>query len=241
MDKKKHHNPDYIHHQPERDTGLIREIVFGMEDGMVSTLGAVTGIAAATHDPFTTVLSGVVVVSVESISMAVGSYLSSKSVLAIDERKIQEEKQELIDHPEDEEEELKDMYIKDGWSEKCATQMAREAAQNSDLFLQEMSLRELKIIPENMANPFKNGLFMGISYIIGGMIPLTPFFFLSIFDGILTSIVITLIALFILGAYTATFSKRNWVKAGFEMFALASAAALVGYIMGQLVDRFLMR
>ena len=154
---------------------MIREIVFGMEDGMVSTLGSVTGIAAATQDPFTTVLAGLVIISVESISMGVGSYLSNKSEREIDERKIFEEKEEIKNHPEEEREELRDMYLKDGWPKDLAERMADVARDNPAIMLKEMSFRELEVIPEGMGSPIRNGFAMLISYIIGGAIPLTPY------------------------------------------------------------------
>ena len=235
------YNKEYIHHTEKGRAGMIRELVFGMEDGMVSTLGAITGIAAATHDPFTTVLAGLVVVSVESISMGVGSYLSSKSVLAIEERKLGEEREELKKFPKEEKQELIDMYAQAGWTPETAEKMADEASKNSELFLQEMALRELKIFQGDMEEPVKNGIVMLFSYIVGGAIPLAPYFFLGIFQSIPVAIVITLIGLFALGVYTAKHSKRAWWKAGLEMLVLASAAALVGYAVGQAVDRIWLR
>ncbi|MBI4598973.1 VIT1/CCC1 transporter family protein [Candidatus Uhrbacteria bacterium] len=62
----------------------IREIVFGLEDSLVSTLGAVTGIAAGTHDPRIVILSGLVLVAVEATSMSAGSYLSSESAAEVE-------------------------------------------------------------------------------------------------------------------------------------------------------------
>ena len=109
MNRRQHHNfnPEFIHHQKNISTSFIREGIFGMEDGLVSTFGAITGIAAATGDQFTIMLSGLVIISVESISMAVGSYLSSKSERSIDERKLSEEKIELKQYPKEEQEELR--------------------------------------------------------------------------------------------------------------------------------------
>ncbi len=232
-------NPTYIHHKQNTNQQQIRELVFGMEDGMVSTLGTMTGIAAAVYDPFTIILSGFVIVSVESVSMAVGSYLSSKSVRSIDERKIYEEKEELSLYPKEEQEELADMYKSSGWSENLARQMAREASENEELFLEEMTLRELKIIPSNMENPLQNGIIMGISYIVGGAIPLSAYLIFDVRIAMMVSLTMTPLALFGLGAYIAKFSKRNKLKSGFEMFALASVAAIIGFIVGQIVDIYL--
>ncbi|OGH69577.1 MAG: hypothetical protein A2754_03045 [Candidatus Magasanikbacteria bacterium RIFCSPHIGHO2_01_FULL_47_8] len=233
------HNPDFIHHQKSISTSLIREIVFGMEDGMVSTMGAITGIAVGTRDHFIIVLSGLVIISVESISMAVGSYLSSKSEREIEERKLGEERIELQKFPKEEEKELEGMYIKDGWPKELAGSMAKAASKNKHLFLQEMAYRELKIIPEKMEHPLQNGVAMGIAYIIGGAIPLFPYLVMSsLSQTIFFSVGVGVVGLFVLGAVTAKFSKRTWWKAGFEMFALASAAALIGYLVGQAVDQW---
>ena len=239
--KKHKHNPSYIHHNKETNISTIRELVFGMEDGMVSTLGSVTGIAAATGDPFTTILAGLVIVAVESISMGVGSYLSSKSVRSIDERKLSEEREELEQYPKEEEAELVGMYVKAGWSPPLAKKMAEEAAQNEGLFLEEMALRELKIIPDNLEIPLENGIVMGVSYVVGGAIPLLPYFFIDVLQSIGVSVTVTLIALFFLGAYIARFSKRSWIKSGLEMFTLASAAALIGFVVGQIVEQTFIR
>lgn len=229
------HNTEYIHHQRPEVGALVREVVFGMEDGMVSTLGAITGIAAGAQSHFIVVLSGSVIIAVESISMAVGSYLSSKSELAIDERKLLEEKSELARFPLEEKKELIGMYVKDGWPEALAKDMAEVASKNKKLFLQEMAYRELKIIPETMENPVRNAGAMGISYVIGGLVPLVPYLMLPLENAWKISISVTLVGLFLLGTATTKFSKRVWWKAGLEMCALASAAAGVGYLIGKLV------
>lgn len=230
------HNPDYIHHEDPGLATTIREVVFGMEDGMVSTLGSITGIAAATGNHFTVILAGFVIICVESISMAVGSFLSSKSEKEIDEHKLHEERAEIQKYPEEEEKELVEMYVNDGWPQELATQMAAVARENPDMMLTEMAYRELGIIPGNLENPLKNGLFMFVSYIIGGLVPLIPYIVLPIHSAVPISIVVTLVGLFILGAVTTKFSKRSWWKSGLEMLALAAFAAAVGYAVGQLID-----
>lgn len=230
-------NKEYIHHANPVDTTIIREGIFGLEDGMVSTLGAVTGIATATQDYFTAILAGCVVISVESIAMAVGSYLSSKSEKEIDERMLYEEKIEIEKYPKEEQEEAYEMFVEDGWSKKLAKQMAIEAGKNKDLMLLEMAYRELKIIPDDLGNPKKNAVVMGITYVIGGSVPLLPYIlFHDIWMAVPVSVVLTLLGLFTLGAFTTKFSKRKWWKAGLEMFGLASAAAIIGYGVGQVVD-----
>lgn len=236
-----YHNPNFIHHQKGgMSTSIIREVIFGMEDGLVSTMGAVTGIAAASNNHFVVILSGLVIIAVESVSMGVGSYLSSKSEKEIDERKLFEERFELKKFPEEERVELVGMYVDDGWPKKLAEEMALVASKNKKLFLQEMAYRELKVFPDQMEQPLHNGAAMGVAYVIGGSIALLPYLFITdVRAAIPYSVAIALISLFLLGAHTAKFSKRNWWKAGLEMFALATVAALFGYLAGQVAEHYL--
>lgn len=230
--------PDFIHHQKFRILFFIREVVFGVEDGMVSTLGVLTGIAIGTNSHFVVVLSGFVVIIVESISMGVGSYLSTKSVREVEERKLKEEKIELKEWPEAERKELVEMYVKDGWPLTLAKKMALTASKNKSLFLQEMAHRELRIYPKKLKKPVQGGVSMFFAYIIGGSIPIIPYLFLPVSSAIILSIIATLIGLFILGSVTTKFTKRRWWKAGFEMFFVAGIAALVGYIIGTVANSF---
>lgn len=218
---------------------MIREIVFGMEDGMVSTLGAITGIAVGIQNHFTVLLAGLVIVSVESLSMAVGSYLSSKSEKDVDARKLHEEREEIENNHHFEKQELEGMFLRDGWPKKIAKEMSLTASQDKKLMLHEMSYRELGVIPHEDSNPLKNGIAMYFSYIAGGLVPLCPYFFLSVASSIRVSIVITLAGLFILGALTTKFTHRLWWKAGSEVLILGGLAVVIGVVIGTFGERIL--
>ena len=232
------YNAKYIHHQKGLSSALVRELVFGIEDGMVSTLGAITGIATSTQNHFFVVLSGCVIISVESISMAVGSYLSNKSEQAIDERMIEEEREEIRDYPDEEKVEMVDLFVKDGWPRQLAQTMANETGKNKDLMLKEMAYRELNLVPGIHESAAKKAVIMGSSYIVGGLVPLLPFLFFDINTALFVSIPFTIAGLFLLGVYTTRYSKRAWWKAGLEMMGLATAAAIIGYLVGQGVNKW---
>src|SRR3989338_2459035 len=138
-------NKNYVHHQKSSVANVLKEVVFGIEDGMVSTLGSITGIAIGSNNHSTVLLAGVVIISVESISMGIGSYVSNLSHEEMNRRKIKEEQEELQNFPAEEKEELYQMYLKDGWSENLAAKMSGEASQNPELILKEMTMHELKI------------------------------------------------------------------------------------------------
>lgn len=236
-----HYNPDYIHHRNPALRSTLRELVFGIEDGMVSTMGAVTGIATGTGNQTIVVISGLVIIAVESISMAVGSYLSNKSEAEMNQRIMSEEKQEIHDEPREEKEEMRRLFMADGWPEELAVSMAERTGRDKKLMLKEMAYRELRIIPDAPGSPLKQGFTMLFSYLAGGIIPLAPFLFFNIQSALLISVSTTLIGLFALGAFTTRYSRRSWWKAGLEMLVLAGAAAGVGYFVGRLGENLLMK
>jgi vacuolar iron transporter family protein len=233
MIKEKPYNSKYLHYKKKEYGSTLRELVFGMEDGMVSTMGAITGIAIGSGSHSMVVLSGFVIIAVESISMGVGSYLSNKSESDREERILAEEREEIADMPEEEEKELLGWLIADGWSKELAVKMAQEAKGKPELMLHEMAYRELKMMPHNEGNSIKNGFTMWGSYIVGGLIPLVPYLlFTNTTEAIPISVGVTLVGLFALGAYVTKFSLRSWWKGGMEMLVLAGLAGAVGYAVG---------
>ncbi len=230
---KERYNSDYIHHKDSKILSGIRDIVFGLEDGMVSTLGAITGIAVGSQSHFTVILAGVVIISVESISMGIGSYISNLSEHGVIKRKLYEEQTEIEEFPEEEKKEMEEIYIRDGWPKALASKMAATAAKDKKLLLHEMAHHELNIIPNKQRHPWRNGFFMFVAYIIGGFIPLFAYFILPIGPAAKLSIGITLLGLFFLGALTAKYSKGNWLKMGVRVLALGGVALTVGYLIGK--------
>lgn len=218
----------------KKGISVLREIVFGLEDGMVSTLGAITGIGIGSNNHYVIILSGMVIISVESISMAIGSYLSNRSVLELEKKEIKEEKDLVSTKPKKERQELENFYRQQGWPAAMATSMAKVASQNQRLFLKEMIIHELSLPTKLKDNSLAAAFFMFVSYIAGGLIPLLPYFFLDNYYGRLFSIVTTMLGLFILGIWTTFLTGQSWWKIGTRMIILGGIAIVIGWLVGQL-------
>ncbi|MBI4272475.1 VIT1/CCC1 transporter family protein [Candidatus Uhrbacteria bacterium] len=234
MMERTYHNyqSNYIHHNPSPFDGVIREIVFGVEDGMVSTLGAITGIAVGSQEHSTVLLAGFVIIAVESISMGIGSYLSNRSEEEIENRKLMEEKNEIEKYPSEEKEELAQMYRDDGWPHALAQDMATVVSKDPDFMLREMALRELKVFPKVTPYSPRGAMYMFVSYVGGGIIPLSAYLFLPIPQAIPVSVGITLVGLFSLGAITTKLTKEPFVRAGLRMLLVGGIALVVGLVVG---------
>lgn len=228
-------NPKYIHHKIGVSRDYLRELVFGAQDGMVSTLGALTGIAVGLQDHTSIIVAGVAIIAVESISMSIGSYVSSSSEKNVIKRILYEESLEIAQFPEEERNDLYLQYIEGGWSPELAEKMTQEASQDSSLMLTEMAYRQLSIVPRAKSNPVVNALVMFFAYIFGGIVPLSSYFFFTVSEGIMYSVITTLFALFLLGFCMTVFTKQRAIISGVRMLALGSIALIVGSLVGVFV------
>lgn len=175
----------------------IREIVFGLEDSLVSTVGVVVGMAAGTADTRLVTLTGIVLVIVEALSMAAGSFLSSQS------------HQRLL--------------------RKTLLEQHKNANHSRQLTPTELHQLEEEDLPTTAA------VVMGVAYILGGLVPISPFFFLPIDTAIVVAFTATAVALFALGYWSGSVTGDNKTRTAVEMLVVSSIAAVLGYIIGKVV------
>ena len=218
----------------------IREAVFGTQDGLISTLGALTGIAAGTQDQKAVVVAGFVIIVVESLSMAAGSYLSSKSQREYLERILREEEDEIARNPEGEREELWEMYKARGYQDAEIEIIAKRLMADPKLLLEDMAHKELGISTESLEEPLSNALVMGVSYVLGGLCPVVPYLVLPMHLAMPISVGGTLTLLFLFGGLKGWVVKQPWWRSGFEMLSVAGVAALAGFLIGRLADRWIL-
>ena len=212
----------------------IREAVFGMEDGLVSTFGAVTGIAGGTGSARVAALAGLVVVAVESVSMAAGSYLSTKAHREYLEKLLREERRQIETDPEGERREIRVMYGKRGYAEDEIVVIERRLMGDKELLLEDMAHKELGIIPERLESPPGNAAIMGFAYLLGGALPAAPYLFLPLPAAFPASALVTGTALFALGAAKGHFVGTPVGRAGLEMLGLGAGAGALGWLVGRL-------
>lgn len=214
----------------------MREIVFGLEDSLVSTLGVVTGIAAGTGNTFVVILSGVVLIFVEGLSMAAGSYLSSKSAREVFEARAREDVSRMRQERIDDDETLEEMLKRKKFSLKERTIVFETLARERKIWIREVKQAEYRFAPAVSNSPVRSGFVMGVFYLFGGIFPLAPYFFLSVDEAIVPSIILTGAALFALGFWKAKVVGSHVLKSGAEMTLVSLSAALLGFLIGRFVS-----
>ncbi len=210
----------------------MRDAVFGIQDGLVSTLGALTGIAAGTQNQNAVVIAGLVIITVESLSMAAGSYLSAKSQREMLERLLKDEEETIARDPEGEKREIWEMYRARGYADEEISMIEKRLFSDPRILLEDMAHKELGICPQGLEEPSSNALVMGLAYVVGGGVPVIPYLIFPIHTAIIASISITGAALFIFGGVKGAFVKKPWWRSGLEMLVIAGLAGFAGYMVG---------
>nr|MDO8134597.1 VIT1/CCC1 transporter family protein [Candidatus Njordarchaeum guaymaensis] len=215
----------------------VREIVFGFNDGSVSTLAFLAGVVGGALGRSEVLISGISAVIAGAVSMAVGAYISSKSEIDHHKSEIEKEKEEIEKFPEIEKEELRQIYQKKAkFAEKELRDIINRVTEDKKTWVDLMMKEELGLFQERFENPVRVGLVMFAAFIIGGLAPLTPFFVTSTTQvGLVAAVSVTLVSLFIIGVWKTTFTRRHWVSSGTEMMLIGIIATVVPYILGNIL------
>jgi predicted membrane protein (TIGR00267 family) len=219
-----------------RGGGGVRDMIFGVNDGLISTLAFITGVFGVIAQSRIILLSAIAELFAGTISMAAGSYLSSKSELEVFERESQRIKAKKGRTIEEEKRDLIRFYVAEGFKKEEAEAIVTRIIEKKELPIRTGTLEELGLAPEEIGNPLKAGILTGISFALGALVPILPFAFVAVssVDALITSIVGTVVTLFGVGAMRTIFSRKNWVRSGLEMMAIGTSAAAVTYLIGTL-------
>jgi VIT1/CCC1 family predicted Fe2+/Mn2+ transporter len=218
-----------------RGGGGVRDMIFGANDGLVSTLAFVAGVVGAITDPSIVLLSGVAELFAGTISMAVGSYQSAKSELEVLEREGQRKKVKKGKTPEEEREALIKFYEAEGFKRGEAEAIVDRVVKEKELPLQATTIEQLGLAPEELGKPVKAGVLCGVSFGLAALVPILPFALpIGIWDALIVSVIGTVATLFGVGAMKTIFSRRNWVRSGLEMMGIGASAAAITYVIGTL-------
>ena len=219
---------------PKRKGGYLREFVFGFNDGLVSTLALVAGLTGAVLQGTTIIIAGLAAMIAGSISMALGAYISSKSQKEVYLKEIEREKKHIKKSPKAELEELCILYQKKGFTKKEAELICKGLQRNKKKWLDVMT-QELFGFSEEFKDLRKITLIMGLSFILGALIPLTPYFFFNVGIALWISIFASAIGLFLIGVGKTKFTERSPFKSGLEMLAIGAIATIISYLAGYLI------
>lgn len=219
--------------------GQVREVVFGMQDGLLSTLSLVTGVRGADATRYTILIAGVAGALAGTISMALGAYVSAKSQRDIFDFELNKEREQLDRRPFVERMELAEIFIGEGLSQDAAVRAAHAIGESEYSLLKTMAEKELGIAMEPPSSPVQDALVMGGAFVVGAMVPILPYLPFGLTTALYLSVAATLAALFAMGAVKARLSGERWWRSGLQIAVLAGLAALLSYGVGQVLPGLL--
>ena len=214
------------------ESSMIRDFVFGFGDGINTSLGIAAGVGGANVSSDIIILAALVGMFTGAKAMAVQNYLAVKSQRQLLESEIAREEWEIENKTDIERKEIEDIYIAKGFTGKDLEMVVNKITSDKKVWLDTMLAEELKLNIDIVGSPLKSALIMFVSFLVGGMLPIIPFFFGSGYSALAIAVGISVTASFIVGAIKSRMAQTGIVKGGLEMAGLGTGVALIGFGIG---------
>lgn len=216
--------------------GSLRAAVFGVNDGLVSNLALIMGVAGGAPDPGIILLAGVAGLVAGAGSMAAGEWVSVRSQRELYERELRVERWELDQFPDDERRELELIYRAKGMDTALASALAERIMADPAIALDTLAREELGLNPGDLGSPWTAAVSSFVAFAVGAVVPLVPFLFGVTGGGaVVWSALLSACALAAVGGAISVFTDRSAWRSGLRMVVIGGGAAAVTYLIGSLV------
>lgn len=205
---------------------FLRDVVIGMSDGLTVPFALAAGLTGAVANSSIIVIAGIAEIVAGSIAMGLGGYLAGKTEQDHFNSELKREYEEVEKVPEKEKDEVKEFFQKIGLSEELQTKASEEIAQDKKQWVDFMMKFELGLDEPDPKRATKSALNIGISYAVGGIIPLSPYFFIEDSrEALKFSAIATLICLFVFGYFKSKITGVPVLTGAFKVMLIGALAA----------------
>ena len=215
--------------------GALRAGVFGVNDGLVSNLLLILGVAGGTDNGNIILLAGLAGLLAGAFSMAAGEWVSVQSQRELYEREIAVEREELAEFPEEELEELILIYQAKGLSDEEATALAGRIMRRPETALDTLTREELGLAPGDLGSPWVAASSSFGAFAVGASLPVVPFLIGSGTAALAAAVALSAVSLFLVGSAIAVLTGRTVVRGGLRMVGIAAVVGLASHLVGQLI------
>jgi VIT1/CCC1 family predicted Fe2+/Mn2+ transporter len=228
-----HHHTRIDPHR--RSTSALSDVILGGQDGLVNVLGVILGVAAATHDARIVLVAGLAATFAESVSMGAVAYTSTMAEADYYDSEKERELRHIRKAPGLERNEIMEIYAAKGFKGDLLNRIVDTITSDPEVWVAAMMSEEHGLAPIERGEARRSAVVVGLSAIVGSLIPLVPFVVLPVGPGMLASIAVTALVLFGVGAYKARLTVGSPGRSGLEMAAIGTISALAGYAVGALL------
>jgi vacuolar iron transporter family protein len=226
--------PPRQHHRDVQG-GAARAAVFGISDGLITNVSLILGVAGANPAPGIVRLAGLAGLVAGAFSMAAGEFVSMSAQKELLQRELEIERRELQRHPEAETRELAALLVRRGLEQDDALRLSRTIMADPEVALDVHAREELGVSPQQTGSPWQAAGSSFVSFGVGALIPLLPWFFTSGTAALLISIVLGAVSAVAIGTVVAVFTGRSPLRSALRQLAVATLAAGVTYGIGTLI------
>jgi len=216
----------------------IREFVFGIQDGLISTVGLLAGIQSATENNVVVIVTGLTAMFSGAISMATGSYLSSGAQKDIFDKELADAEKLAEREPYVVAEGLLKALGEEGLSKEQSYRMVKVLLLERKVFLRTFQEKVFGLGSAEINQPLRAALVMGLSFIVGAIIPIIPYMAMAGVSALYLSVFLSATTLFIVGAFKGHLAGQSLLVSGGKFFVIAVSAAGLGYLIGLAVQFF---
>lgn len=218
-----------------RSGGALRAATFGVNDGLVSNLSLVMGVAGGTSSSRLVLLAGVAGLFAGAFSMAAGEWVSVRSQRELYEREIEIEREEMQAFPEEEQQELAMIYRAKGIEEGAAERLAERIILRPAAALDTLAREELGLDPRELGSPWVAASSSFVSFAVGAFMPVLPFIVSEGNGALVAAAALSGASLGVVGFAISLFTGRSAILSAVRMIAIGAAAAAITYGVGSLV------
>jgi vacuolar iron transporter family protein len=226
-------------HQEEHlgSSVFITDIVIGMSDGLTVPFALAAGLSGAVQNNAVVITAGIAEIVAGSIAMGLGGYLAGKTAQEHFQSELKREYHEVEHMPEIEKEEIKRVFEQYGLNERTQSIIAEELAKDRDKWVDFMMKYELGLEKPDANRARNSAATIGISYIIGGFIPLTAYFFTATpLQGLTISALLTIICLFLFGYFKSKVTGQPPLKGALKVTFIGLTAASAAFLVAKLFN-----
>jgi len=220
-------------HKHIQARNYIADSALGLSDGLITNLSFLTGFSGAISSIALIRVAGIAAMLAGSVSMFFGGLLATRSHIDLYHADSKREGYEIAHEPEEERRELKNFYLEKGLTEAEAKTVVDRVTSNKEKWLEDMLIHELHLHKSELGNPYKKGVIIGFSFLVGSLVPLLPYLLLTLKDySILASLSTSLLFLFVVGAWKGRIVGKNIWRSGLEMLSVGIAGSIILYAIG---------
>ncbi|MDX2195659.1 MAG: VIT1/CCC1 transporter family protein [Cytophagales bacterium] len=216
-------------------SGLVRDVVIGMSDGLTVPFALAAGLSGAVNDTHIIIAAGIAEIAAGSIAMGLGGYMAGKTEMQHYENEYRRELWEVDYWPDKEKQEVKEVFKNMGLDEQSQNMIVDRLSQDKNMWVDFMMRFELGLEKPDKNRATLSGITIAGAYIAGGIIPLSGYFFTDIpLYGLAISSCITAVCLLIFGYMKSKLTGQNPIKGAVNVLIIGGVASLAAYALAKL-------